>query len=149
MANPGTTFNTRLQLQALFAVVADIIGTQNTNIGIPLAQDGVISAGITIGPMAIQRKTVGSTITRETRFQITFTYRTAGGAVTKAEEELADIVDRLIMSLYADPTLSESSRLMQLDFPATDDPSYPQVSGKEYRELVIVVILSQMAIIPL
>lgn len=119
-------------------LVAVLTGLSITaQIGAPKSVAPTVSAWVSFGSTRGLRKATG-TAQRTKRFFVLFVYRLDGDETT-AEQALMDAVDSFVTALYADLTLNDTCRALEVDTGLADEPDYQLRAGKEYREYPVLV----------
>lgn len=134
-------YNSAAVAAQLKTVLEGLSGMGAVQIGAPESVGPRVSAYVTLGGQANERKATGI-MQRETRFYCMLAYR-VDGAETTAETTLMDLADAFLNALHADLTLAGTVEALSADSVAADEPDYQLRAGKEYREYPIIVTVIQ------
>lgn len=126
---------------ALVALLEDLTGMGNVQIGAPESMSTRVNSFVTLGSHQTQRKANGI-MQRLTRFFVMFAYRVDGSEAT-AETTLMGLVDDFINAVDADKTLGGVVYDANAESPAADEPDYQSRAGKEFREYPVIVTVTQ------
>lgn len=138
MANLETMVQQLPTIQAVQAAVY---------VGVPEAFEARINAFITLGSATPTDGMMGGQM-REVRLLVSFGY-VVGGDERGAELAIAELVDELTATIYADSTLGGTSDgPVTLDMNRADTPEYQGRAGSEVRVYPIVVIGHQQQMDP-
>ena len=135
------SYNTKAPAQKLLTIIQGLSGMGSAQLGVPESWGTKVCAYIGMGSQPTVKKAT-QVIGRDARYFVSFGYRLDGAEAT-AEEAMMDLVDAFLAALYADMTLGDTCKSIEVDTGLADAPEYQLRAGKEYREYPIIITCRQ------